>query len=142
MRTIRGKMSLAFLLIIAVCLIPTSAAAAYVIRYYQRQDAIARLSAFGQTVAGAANTRQFSQFTPAEIVSLFNAKKGDNVLVVYTDDHGAEQADSENKYAGTVWPVSTIKLEGRPSPLRPEYTGKLTAPDGTSLEAATYRVER
>jgi len=71
MHTIRGKLSLAFLLIIAVCLIPTSAAAAYVIRYYQQQDAIERLSSFGQTVAGAASARQFSQFTPAEIVNIF-----------------------------------------------------------------------
>jgi len=142
MYTIRGKLSLAFLLIIAVCLIPTSAAAAYVIRYYQQQDAIERLSSFGQTVAGAASARQFSQFTPAEIVNIFNAQKSSNVLVVYTDARGAVQADSENKYVGTVWPVSASQPEVRTPPLHPAYQGRFTAPDGVSLAVATYRVER
>lgn len=142
MHTIRGKLSLAFLLIIAVCLIPTSAAAAYVIRYYQRQDAIERLASFGQTVAGAANARQFTQFTPAEIVNLFNAQKSSNVLVVYTDARGVVQADSENKYTGTTWSVPDNRPESRTPPLRPEYKGKFTAPDGASLAVATYRVER
>jgi len=142
MHTIRGKLSLAFLLIIAVCLIPTSVAAAYVIRYYQRQDAIERLSSFGQTVAGAANARQFSQFTPTEIVNLFNAQKNSNVLVVYTDARGVVQADSENKYVGTTWPVSATQPESHPPPLRPAYQGRFTAPDGVSFAVATYRVER
>ena len=142
MYTIRGKLSLAFLLIIAVCLVPTSAAAAYVIRYYQQQDAIERLSSFGQTVAGAASARQFSQFTPAEIVNIFNAQKSSNVLVVYTDARGVVQADSENKYVGTVWPVSASQPEVRTPPLHPAYQGRFTAPDGVSLAVATYRVER
>lgn len=142
MRTIRGKLSLAFLLIIAVCLIPTSAAAAYVIRYYQRQDAIERLSSFGQTVAGAALTRSFSQLTPTEIVNLFNEQKTTNVLVVYTDARGVVQADSENRYVGTVWPVPENHPESRSGPVRQEYKGRLTAPDGQSLAVATYRVER
>ncbi|MGI8686957.1 MAG: sensor histidine kinase [Thermomicrobiales bacterium] len=146
MHTIRGKLSLAFLLIIAVCLIPTSAAAAYVIRYYQRQDAIERLSSFGQTVAGAANARQFTQFTPTEIVNLFNAQKSSNVLsnvlVVYTDARGVEQADSENKYVGTTWPVSANQPDSRTSPLRPAYQGRFTTPDGVSFAVATYRVDR
>ncbi len=142
MRTIRGKLSLAFLLIIAVCLIPTSAAAAYVIRYYQRQDAIERLSSFGQTVAGAAMARPFSQLTPTEIVNLFNEQKSGNVLVVYTDGRGVVQADSQNKYVGTVWPVPDNRPGNRTPPLRPEYKGRLSAPDGASLAVATYRVER
>ncbi len=142
MRTIRGKLSLAFLLIIAVCLIPTSGAAAYVIRYYQRQDAIERLSSFGQTVAGAALARPFSQLSPSEIVNLFNEQKTSNVLVVYTDARGVVQADSENRYVGTVWPVSESRPDVRGAPLRPEYKGRLTAPDGRSLAVATYRVER
>lgn len=142
MRTIRGKLSLAFLLIIAVCLIPTSAAAAYVIRNYQRQDAIERLSSFGQTVAGAASAPKFSQFTPAEIVNLFNAQKNSNVLIVYTDSHGVVQADSENKYTSTVWAVPINLTENRTLPQRPEYKGRFTAPDGAILAVATYRVER
>lgn len=142
MRTIRGKLSLAFLLIIAVCLIPTSGAAAYVIRYYQRQDAIERLSSFGQTVAGAALARPFSQLTPTEIVNLFNEQKTNNVLVIYTDARGIVQADSENRYVGTVWPIPENRSETRGVPLRPEYKGRLTAPDGQSLAVATYRVER
>jgi signal transduction histidine kinase len=142
MHTIRGKLSLAFLLIIAVCLIPTSAAAAYVIRYYQRQDAIERLASFGQTVAGAASARPFSQLTPTDIVNLFNAQKSSNVLVVYTDARGVVQADSENKYTGTTWLVPDSRPENRTPPLRPEYKGKFTAPDGASLAVATYRVER
>ncbi len=142
MHTIRGKLSLAFLLIIAVCLIPTSAAAAYVIRYYQRQDAIERLSSFGQTVAGAASARQFSQFTPTDIVNLFNAQKSSNVLVVYTDAGGVVQADSENKYVGTIWPVSANQADTRAPPLRPVYQGRFTAPDAVSFAVATYRVER
>lgn len=142
MYTIRGKLSLAFLLIIAVCLIPTSAAAAYVIRYYQQQDAIERLSSFGQTVAGAASARQFSQFTPAEIVNIFNAQKSSNVRILYTDARGVIQADSENKYVGTVWPVSANQPEVGTPPLHPAYQGRFTAPDGVSLAVATYRVER
>lgn len=142
MRTIRGKLSLAFLLVIAVCLIPTSAAAAYVIRYYQRQDAIERLSTFGQTVAGAAMARPFSQLTPAEIVNLFNEQKSGKVLVVYTDARGVVLADSENKYVGTVWPVPGTHPEGRMPPLRPEYKGRLIAPGGEPLAVATYRIER
>lgn len=142
MHTIRGKLSLAFLLIIAVCLIPTSAAAAYVIRNYQQQDAIERLSSFGQTVAGAASAQKFAQFTPAEIVNLFNAQKSSNVLVVYTDARGVVQADSENKYSGTVWKVPENRPEIRTLPQRPEYKGRYTAPDGASLAVATYRVER
>jgi signal transduction histidine kinase len=142
MHTIRAKLSLAFLLIIAVCLIPTIAAAAYVIRYYQRQDAIERLSSFGQTVAGATNARQFAQFTPDEIVNLFNAQKSSSVLVIYTDARGVVQADSGNKYVGTVWPVPATQSDSRTPPLRPEYKGRLSAPDGASLAAVTYRVER
>ncbi|MHB8644156.1 MAG: sensor histidine kinase [Thermomicrobiales bacterium] len=142
MRTIRGKLSLAFLLIIAVCLIPTSGAAAYVIRYYQRQDAIERLSSFGQTVAGAAVARPFSQLTPTEIVNLFDAQKSGKVLVVYTDARGVVQADSENKYTGTVWPVPENLPRNRTPPLRPDYKGRLTAPDGAAFAVATYRVER
>ncbi len=142
MRTIRGKLSLAFLLIIAVCLIPTSGAAAYVIRYYQRQDAIERLSSFGQTVAGATLARPFSQLTPSEIVNLFNEQKTSNLLVVYTDARGVVQADSENRYVGTVWPVPENSIESRSAPVRPTYKGRLTAPDGQSLAVATYRVER
>ena len=142
MHTIRAKLSLAFLLIIAVCLIPTIAAAAYVIRYYQRQDGIERLTSFGQTVAGATNARQFAQFTPDEIVNLFNAQKSSNVLIVYTDARGVVQADSANKYVGTTWRVPVARSESRTPPLRPEYKGRVTAPDGASLAAVAYRVER
>ncbi len=142
MHTIRGKLSLAFLVIIAVCLIPTSAATAYVIRNYQQQDAIERLSSFGQTVAGAASAPKFAQFTPAEIVNLFNGQKSSNVLVVYTDARGVVQADSENKYSGTTWTVPENRPENRTLPQRPEYKGKFTGPDGKSLAVATYRVER
>jgi len=142
MRTIRGKLSLAFLLIIAVCLIPTSAAAAYVIRYYQRQDAIERLSSFGQTVAGAALARPFSQLTPSEIVNLFNEQKTSNVLVVYTDARGVVQADSENRYVGTAWSVPENRPESRGGPVRQDYKGRLTAPDGQSFAVATFHIER
>jgi signal transduction histidine kinase len=143
MRTIRGKLTLAFLLIIAVCLIPTSAAATYVIRYYQRQDALARLATYGQTVAGAAQARQFSQLSPAEVVTLFDGQKTSNTLVVLTDMRGVVQADSAGKYAGTTWPVPQAPQENRGGvPLRPEFNGKLTAPDGAVLAAAEYRIER
>src|SRR5947209_7305077 len=78
MRTIRVKLVLAFLLVITVCLVPTSAAAAYVIRNYQRQDALERLSNFGETVAGAALTPRLSGLTPAEIVNVFADQRGSN----------------------------------------------------------------
>src|SRR6476646_7064873 len=113
MRTIRGKLTLAFLLVIVVCLLPTSVAAAYVIRNYQRAEALDRLSSYGQTVAEAVGTRPFSQLTPAEIVDLFNQQKTSNVLVVLTDARGAVQADSNGKYAGTVWSVPGARPEGR-----------------------------
>lgn len=143
MRTIRGKLTLAFLVIIAVCLIPTSAAAAYVIRGYQRQDALERLSSYGQTVAGAAVARPFSQLSPSEIVNLFNEQRNSNVLVVLTDARGVVQADSDNKYAGMTWPVPAApRPETRVSPLRPEYNGKATAPDGSVMAVAEYRIER
>jgi signal transduction histidine kinase len=80
--------------------------------------------------------------TPAEIVNIFNAQKSSNVLVVYTDARGVVQADSENKYVGTVWPVSASQPEVRTPPLHPAYQGRFTAPDGVSLAVATYRVER
>ncbi|MGI8857304.1 MAG: sensor histidine kinase [Thermomicrobiales bacterium] len=142
MRTIRGKLTLAFLLIIAVCLIPTSAAATYVIRYYQRQDALERLASYGQTVAGAAQARQFSQLAPAEIVNLFDQQKTLNALVVITDARGVVQADSTNKYVGTMWPVPQARTDSRGAPLRPDFNGKITAPDGAVLAAAEYRIER
>lgn len=142
MRTIRGKLTLAFLVIIAVCLIPTSAAAAYVIRNYQRQDALERLASYGQTVAGAVLARPFSQLTPAEVVNSFNEQKNSNVLVVLTDARGVVQADSENRYTGTTWPVPQQAVEMRGVPLRPAYTGKATAPDGSTLAVATYRIDR
>jgi signal transduction histidine kinase len=143
MHTIRGKLTLAFLLIITVCLIPTSAAATYVIRYYQRQDALERLATYGQTVAGAAQARQFSQLSPAEVVTLFDGQKTSNTLVVLTDARGVVQADSNNKYAGTTWPVPQQRPDNRGGvPLRPEFNGKMTAPDGAVLAAAEYRIER
>lgn len=142
MRTIRGKLTLAFLVVIAVCLVPTSAAAGYVIRNYQRADALERLASYGQTVTEAVGARPFSQLTPAEIVSQFNAQKTSNVLVVLTDARGVVQADSDNKYSGTTWTVPGARPDGRFLPLRPEYKGKLTAPDGSVLAVATYRIER
>jgi signal transduction histidine kinase len=143
MRTIRGKLTLAFLLIIAVCLIPTSAAATYVIRYYQQQDALERLATYGQTVAGAAQARQFAQLSPAEVVTLFDGQKTSDTLVVLTDARGAVQADSNSKYAGTTWPVPQQRPDSRGGvPLRPEFNGKMTAPDGAVLAAAEYRIER
>lgn len=142
MRTIRGKLTIAFLVIIAVCLIPTSAAAAYVIRYYQRQDALERLASYGQTVAGAALARPFSQLTPSEVVNSFNEQRNSNVLVVLTDARGVVQADSENRYTGATWPVPQQQPEVRGVPLRPEYRGKATAPDGAALAVATYRIDR
>jgi signal transduction histidine kinase len=142
MRTIRGKLTLAFLLIIAVCLIPTSAAAAYIIRYYQRQDALERLATYGQTVAGAAQARQFTQLPPTEIVNLFADQKNSNTLVVLTDARGVVQADNANKYAGSTWPVPLERTANRGVPLRPDFTGKVTAPDGAVLAAAEYRIER
>ncbi len=142
MRTIRGKLTLGFLLIIAVCLVPTSVATTYVLRYYQRQDALEQLSAFGQTVAGATSARVFSQLTPAEIVTQFNEQKNSNVLVVLTDARGLVQADSEGKYTGTTWPVPDARPDVRTPLLRPEFKGKLTAPDGQPFAVATYRVER
>ena len=106
MRTIRGKLTLAFLLIIAVCLIPTSAAATYVIRYYQRQDALERLGTYGQTVAGAAQARQFSQFSPAEIVNLFDGQKTTNTLVV------------SRTRAASCRRTATINMRARPGQYR------------------------
>ena len=118
MRTIRGKLTLAFLLIIAVCLIPTSAAATYVIRYYQQQDALERLATYGQTIAGAAQAPRFTQLAPTEIVNLFDSQKTSNTLVVVTDARGVVQADSANKYAGKTWPVPQQRAETRGVPLR------------------------
>src|SRR4051794_9594770 len=142
MRTIRGKLTLGFLLVIAVCLIPTSVAATYVIRYYQRQDALERLSSYGQTVAGATLARPFSQLTPAETVSLFNEQKNSNLMIVLTDARGVVLADSENRYTGSTWPVPAASSDVRGVPLRPESRGRVTAPDGSQLAAATYRIER
>ena len=142
MRTIRGKLTLAFLVIIAVCLIPTSAGAAYVIRYYQRQDALERLSSYGQTIAGAALARPFSQLSPSEIVNLFSEQRNSGTLVVFTDARGVVQADSDNKYVGTTWPVPASTRPETRGALRPEYTGKATAPDGTVKAVAEYRIER
>src|SRR4051812_37748826 len=115
MRTIRGKLVLAFLLVITVCLVPTSAAAAYVIRNYQRQDALERLSNFGETVAGAALTPRLSGLSPAEIVNVFADQRGSNTLlpdqrssdtlILVTDARGVVLADNQNRYVGKIWPI-------------------------------------
>ena len=149
MRTIRGKLTLAFLLIIIVCLVPTSTAAAYVIRRYQRQDALERLTSFGQTVAGAMMARQFSQISPTETVSLFKEQKNsggeqknNSGEIIITDARGIVLADSENRYVGMQWAIPTQQTDVRTVPVRPEYTGKLAAPDGTSLAVATFHLDR
>ena len=142
MRTIRGKLVLAFLLVILVCLIPTSVAAAYVIRYYQRQDALENLASYGETVAGAAITARFSNLTPSDIVNVFADQRNQNVRVLLTDVHGVVQADSQNKDVGTTWPISAPRADFRQVPIRPEYKGQMRAPDGASLAVAIYRVDR
>ena len=148
MRTIRAKLTLAFLLIIVVCLVPTSAAAAYVIRYYQRQDALERLSSYGQTVAGAALSPRIGQLTPSELVTLFNEQrvtsdaKSSNALIVVTDARGVELADSENRFVGKQWTVPEVRADARTLPVRSEFTGKLQSPDGSSLAVAVFRIDR
>jgi len=88
------------------------------------------------------NVSRRQRFTLAEEEPIFNAQKSSNVRIVYTDARGVVQADSENKYVGTVWPVSVTQPEVRTPPLHPAYQGRFTAPDGVSLAVATYRVER
>src|SRR5947209_2939348 len=92
MRTIRAKIILAFLVVIVVCRLPTSLAAGYVLRHYQRQDALERLSPLGQTVAGVTVGKPFQQYSPTEIVASFNEQKSQDVILVITDAKGVVQA--------------------------------------------------
>lgn len=143
MRTIRAKIILAFLVVIIVCLVPTSLAANYVIRHYQRQDALERLSSLGQTVAGAMFGRPFAQSTPTEIISSFNEQPHTDVLLVITDGRGIVQADSANRYVGQQWVVpDTPRPDVRSAPFRPAYKGELTAPDGEKFAVAAFRFDR
>ncbi len=51
MRTIQGKLTLAFLVVILVCFLPTSIGAAFIIQKYQERDALESLATIGEPVA-------------------------------------------------------------------------------------------
>lgn len=146
MRMIQGKLTLAFLVVILVCLLPTSLGAAVIIQRYQERDALDSLAAIGEPVAGLLATRRFA---PQEALQAQQTTVGDFTLVpnetrvIITDPSGVVQSDTSDRLTGRTWVIPANRSEMRNGLLvRFTFSGKLRAPDNEDLAVAGYRIER
>ncbi len=148
MRTIQAKLTLAFLVVIVVCLLPTSVASGLLIRGSQQRDTLDILETVGRPIAAALAFRpglaaELPQ-SPGGIATIADeAGLPTAVRIVILDAKGSVLADTEGKLAGRTWTIPAGKPE-MPRPFAPRlvYQGRLVAPDGEELAAAAYRIER
>lgn len=155
MHSIRLKLTLAFLVVILVCLVPTSLASAVIIGRYQQQESIDRLATIGQGTTAALATRPFvtqqQLQSEAELdATLDEQARATSTRVLIVDPHGLVRADTANKLVGQTWQVpSNVELpnaanppgEPRRTAIRQTYKGKLVSPDDEKLAAVVYRLD-
>lgn len=145
MRMIQGKLTLAFLVVILVCLLPTSLGAAIIIQKYQERDALDSLAAIGEPVAGLLATRRFA---PQEALQAQQSVVGNfaavpnETRVIIMDPGGVVQSDTSDKLTGRTWAVPMNRSETRNGLVRFMFSGRLRAPDNEELAVAGYRIER
>jgi len=144
MRTIQGKLTLAFLVVILVCFLPTSIGAAFIIQKYQERDALESLATIGEPVAMFLATHPF--VTQDVLQAQQNATNVPGVpsqtRVIIVDPAGTVQSDTGDRLAGQPWAVPVNRPETRGGPAQLIFSGRVRAPDGEDLAAAGYRIER
>ncbi len=148
MQSIRAKFILAFLLVIVVCLLPTSIASAFVLRKYQQRDALDGLENVAQSATVALASRPFlSQQivqSQAELNAILDEQaRATNTRVVILDPHGLVLADTGGKLSGQIWLLPNDPSGDMRAPnIRKTYKGQAIAPDGENVAAVAYRLDR
>ena len=144
MRTIQGKLTLAFLVVILVCFLPTSIGAAFIIEKYQERDALESLATIGEPVAMFLATHPFATQEVLQAQQNVTGSPGapSQTRVIIVDPAGTVQSDTGDRLVGHTWAIPVNKSETQGFATRLVFSGRLRTPDGEDLAAAGYRIER
>lgn len=147
MRTLQGKLILAFLLVIGLCLVPTSAVAAVIVRNYQGQEELDHLARIGAPITAALTGRTLSQQgqlpSSEDVRALVSQLDPSNIRILIIDESGIVRADSAETLTGKPLRLPQSQFtpqESRGSPWVPVYKNRLKIPDGELLGAAIFNI--